>query len=172
MAGCRRRSRHQGGRCGRRPARASHRRHGLDRAGKLARADDPIGRREATAQTMRISSWSCAEPPREFRRFCGAPPTCRAASLRLAAIPFRASYVKAARRARRHLDRACAGRGYHRRRAQRRRGGDRCDLHSRCSGAIIGKGKVTRKAVQYTSEAFDIGTHPHRRGKQASSCCM
>ena len=25
-------------------------------------------------------------------------------------------------------------------------------------GAIIGKGKVTRKAVQYTSEAFDIGT--------------
>ena len=50
----------------------------------------------ATAQTTRISSLSCAAPPREvLADTAAAPPTCRAASLRRAAIPVRASYVKA-----------------------------------------------------------------------------
>ncbi len=55
----------------------------------LANSPEPMiqSAAEATAQTTRISSLSCAEPPREFLPYCGAPPTCRAASLRRVAIP-------------------------------------------------------------------------------------
>ena len=85
LAACRR-SRHQGGRCGRRPARASDRRHGLDRARQFAGADDPIGGGRQPRKQRLYRACGARRDRARFRRSCGAPPTCRAASSRRAAI--------------------------------------------------------------------------------------
>ena len=79
-------ARHQSRRRGRRHARASDRRHGLDRHGELARSRRSRPRSAATAPAIPISSLSCAARPPKFRRSCARPPTWPAASSPAAAI--------------------------------------------------------------------------------------
>ena len=119
--------RHQGrGRGGRYP-RASDRRHGLDRHGRIARIDDPDRGRRQPRQNRYIElvvSGATAKISPILRTAAdmsgGFIACCR--------NPLRASYVQNARGARRHLAGACAWARHHRGGDEGRPRRDRRDL--------------------------------------------
>ena len=103
----------------------------------------------------------------KFRRSCARPPTCRAASSRRAAIPVRASYVKAERRARRHLDaRSRLARRSSPRSAKAARAVDRRDLHRRRTARSSARARSRARRCTYTRRGL---RHRHDHASRAAS---